>query len=188
MLKKMTLLAMIVSLAGLMLASCAAEKAADTATGAKEMTIAEFNANAADLVDQIVTVSGTVDHVCKHSGKRVFIFGEDPQDRLKIEAGEKVGTFDVGLEGSEIRVQGKVLEMRVDAAYLDEWEKEEVGEDCTADLKPESDGEPNAGAKPESAAMDRITALRKQLAESGKGYIGFYSLECVSFAEMQQED
>lgn len=187
MLKKMILLTLAVSVAALALAACSAEKATDTATEAKEMTIADFNTHAGEMVDQIVTVSGTVDHVCKHSGKRLFIFGEDPQDRLKVESSETVGSFDVALEGSEIRIQGKVLEMRVDEAYLDEWEKEEIGEDCTADLQPESDGTPNDGAKAENAAMDRITALRKQLADSGKGYVGFYSLECVSFEEVQQE-
>jgi len=185
MLKKMILPVMILSLAAL-LAGCSAEKADTAADQVPEMTIAEFNAQAAGMVDQIVTVSGTVDHVCKHSGKRLFIFGEDPQDRLKVESSETVGSFDVALEGSEIRIQGKVLEMRVDEAYLDEWEKEEIGEDCTADLTPKADSQAN-GAKSESAAMDRITALRKQLAESGKGYIGFYSLECASFEEVQQE-
>jgi hypothetical protein len=192
MLKKLIVLAM----ATMLLASCSGDQAADTtaekaADQPLEMTIADFNAHAADHVDQVVTVSGTVDHVCKHSGKRLFIFGDDPADRLKIEAGTEVASFDVALEGSEIQVVGKVLEMRMDEAYLDDWAKQEIGDDCTADIQPGQEQAEQvveaAEAQAENPTMQRIAALRQQLAESEKGYIGFYSLECVSFKEMKQE-
>lgn len=195
MLKKLT----IVALAVLLLASCSGEKAdeqaaAENAVPAKEMTVAELNAHAAELVDQVVVVSGTVDHVCKNSGKRLFIFGADPADRIKVESGPDISSFDVALEGSEIRVTGKVLELRIDDAYLDAWANEEAGTDnCTADIQPGEEAAEKVAAEAAtkadqpSAAMSQIDGLRKQLADSGKDFLGFYSLECVSFEELKQE-
>lgn len=198
MLKKLT----VVALAVLLLASCSGEKAAEQAdqntaekaAPAKEMTIADFNAHAGDLVDQTVVLTGTVDHVCKHSGKRLFIFGETPQERVKVESGPDISTFDVALEGSDIRVTGKVLELRIDEAYLDAWANEETGSDnCTADVQPGEEAaakvaeEAAAKADQPSAAMSQIDGLRKQLADSGRDFLGFYSLECVSFQELEQE-
>lgn len=194
MLKKLSLLA----LAVLLLASCSGEKAADQTAAAQEMSIADFNAHAADLVDQTVVLTGTVDHVCHNSGKRLFIFGPTPQDRVKVESGPTIASFDVKLEGSDIRVTGKVLEMRIDEAYLDAWAKEEGGgEDCTADIQPGQEAVEQAAeavtddhahaAEEMTATMKQIAGLRQQLADSGKDYLGFYSVECISFEEIKQE-
>jgi len=190
----------VLALAVVLLASCSGEKTAEQTTEqaaapAKEMTIAEFNTNAADYVDQTVVLTGTVDHVCKNSGKRLFIFGATPQERVKVESGPDISSFDVALEGTDIRVTGKVLELRIDDAYLDAWAKEELGSDkCTADIQPGQDAAQKVAeeaatkaAEAPSATMSQIDGLRKQLADSGKDFLGFYSVECISFEPVKQE-
>ncbi len=52
------------------------------------------------LVDKLVEIEGTVIHVCRESGKRFFL-GES---QFKVLASSNIGRFNVGLEGSDIKV------------------------------------------------------------------------------------
>ena len=52
------------------------------------------------MVDQTVTVRGFVTHTCKHSGKRCFIVGDDPNTSFRVEAGGEIGGFNRELTGS----------------------------------------------------------------------------------------
>ena len=81
---------------------------------------ADFEEKAVDLVDQKIALEGTINHVCKHGGKRFFL-GEE---RIKVVASDKIGSFDVALEGSDVYVEGILREERVDEAFLVEWEAE----------------------------------------------------------------
>lgn len=96
--------------------------------GDKEaMTVGELMEQAETLVDQTVMVEGTVTHVCKHGGKRLFI--TDGMDHeIKVESGENIAQFDATLEGSEVVVEAIVRELRIDEAYLQEWEAELAAE------------------------------------------------------------
>jgi hypothetical protein len=178
--KKLLLLAAM----ALLIAGCSGEKAATTETAPVVVTVADFNAHAADYVEKAVTVSGTVDHVCKHGGKKMFIMGEDPSERLKIEVGEGIPAFDIALEGSRVKVTGVGKVFKMDAAYLDNWESEA----CSAEAKTitgtgehhDEEGEHDEAAE----AQAKIDAMRKQLAESGEEYIGFYHVEAASFEEL----
>ena len=59
------------------------------------------------MVDQTVTVRGFVTHTCKHSGKRCFIVGDDPNTSFRVEAGGEIGGFNRELTGSEEEVNEK---------------------------------------------------------------------------------
>jgi hypothetical protein len=190
-----------------------------------ELSIAEFNASPDDYVDKALQVSGAVDHVCHHGGKKMFIMGDDPEQRMKIDAGEAVGSFPQELVGSDVEAQGVVRVLKVDEAYLDEWEAEvlrdaenveeeskdeESDKICAADhqgastadssgLADSSEATPASSAEDsvttaaevdghhsENPALERINSLRQKLAESDKDYLGFYSLECVSYEELTE--
>ena len=71
-----------------------------------EITTAEFSEQAAEMVDQKVTFEGTVMHVCKHGGKKMFI----NEDRVKIVVSEHLAAFDQTLEGSEVVITGVIIE------------------------------------------------------------------------------
>lgn len=69
----------------------------------------EFTAlteNPDEYVGKEISVEGKVVHVCMHSGKKLFITGENPDIRLYIQAGEEMPKFPTELLGSEVKVQG----------------------------------------------------------------------------------
>lgn len=195
----------IIAMSMLLIAGCSGDNSTDQAAEAGQshdqggngqthaadhpvpLTIAEFNAGGEEYEGKLVEVTGTVDHVCKHSGKRMFIRGDDPEDRVKIEAGD-LGTFDVALEGSKVKVVAMGTVMKMDNAYLDNWASEVSGEDpaagCTEEQKEIAKGGGDAGEEHESA-MSQINALRRNLAESGREYLAFCSLEARSFEEIK---
>ncbi len=67
---------------------------------------AEFATLAGDLLDQTVTIEGTVIHICRHSGKKMFI----SDDRVKIVVSESIASFDAELEGSVVVIKGIIRE------------------------------------------------------------------------------
>jgi len=197
---------LLLAILALLLAGCGGDDTGETAqtdqAAPVAVTIAEFNASPDAYVDKTLELTGTVDHVCAHGGKRMFIMGDDPADRVKIESG-KIPAFDADLAGSQVRVVAVARVETIDAAYLDAWEAEatvgEVAEACehggnAATEAPEAQQAAADAAAPEQAAeqageqenadLARIAQLRQQMAASGKDHIAFYHLECVSFEEL----
>lgn len=95
---------------------------------AKTMTIdpVDFPDKAGDLVGQEVEIEGLVVHVCKHGGKKMFIIGENPDIRVKIDASDKVTVFNAELEGSTVHVRGIVEEMTVEEVPEEEKQAEDA--------------------------------------------------------------
>jgi len=92
---------------------------------AQEVTVlkpTEFPDNAETYMGQKIQIEGLVVHVCKHGGKKMFIVGDDPEIRVKIDASDEVTVFDMELEGSTVMVQGIVQPL--DEEPLPESEKE----------------------------------------------------------------
>ncbi|MCD4665269.1 MAG: hypothetical protein K8R68_08350 [Bacteroidales bacterium] len=146
------------------------------------LTVAEFDNKAGDYVNKKVQISGTVDRTCKHSGKRMFIVDGKSEGRVKIEAGNNISSFDAELEGSDVLVKGLVTELKVDEAYLNEWENEILME-INSDHKIH-DGQHKAGEdeiEDYAKDMEKIENFRKKIAETGKDFLSFYSIECISF-------
>jgi len=75
------------------------------------------------LTNRMVKIAGIVDHVCKHGGKRLFIVGSNPGERLKVEAGDNP-PFNAELVGTEIEVIGILHTEKIDSTYLANWENE----------------------------------------------------------------
>lgn len=101
------------------------------------ITSTEFATVAENLIDQTVSIEGTVLHICKHGGKKMFI----SEDRVKVIASEKLAAFDLALEGSTVIVTGIIREESVpvlssekeapDTIAVDNTETEEVAaKDC----------------------------------------------------------
>ncbi len=134
----------------------------------KIVPVEDFQIKADSFVGKTIYVSGTVDHVCKHGGKKVVIVSDDGEASLKIMAGDKISKFDKSIEGETINVLGTVKELRVDEEYLSNWE-EEVKEHHKAD-DPEYKED-----------MERIAELRKKIKESKKGYLSFYSMDGIEY-------
>jgi len=161
------------------------------------VSVADFLASPEKWADKEVKIVGTVSHICKHSGKKMFVFGTDSESTVKIFAGGEVSTFDIDLEGSEVEVIGKVIEeARIDEQYLAEWEeeiKQSVGDSaqkvCAADGAAVSaqTNQTDTVATEETVEDDpyaMIKEYRKKLTDSGQAYIPVYAIECIKVKEI----
>ncbi len=134
-----------------------------------EVPLASFDSLAVDLVGKEVKVSGIVDHVCKHGGKKLLLVEGDNNIHVFND-----NRFDEALSGSKVTVIGVVEEERVDSAYLAEKLKHEKG----------SSGDGNEADKEKIAAMtEYINMMMDSLRNSGKDHFSNYSLKFVSLEE-----
>lgn len=90
------------------------------------LTLAEFKDQAENIVGQEVILKGTVVHVCKHGGQKMFITADDPDVRIKITTGDEMAAFVPELEGSNVEVVGVVEE--IEAEVIGEGQNAEEGE------------------------------------------------------------
>ncbi len=140
--------------------------------------------NPEQYVGQTVTLTGTVQHVCEVTGKRMFLSGQDnPEKTFKVTAGRGIGEFPIALNGSDVTARGVVRVQKIDQAYLDNWETE-----LNTGVKPEaahqghgSEGEEHDSA--EEGARSQLNNMREALAKSGKDQLLFYSLEATDYSE-----
>lgn len=170
----------------LMVISCSTDSAQQQQVDA-DLDVAQINANTSEYVDKTVSVTGTVNHVCRHGGKRLFVMSDDANDRFKVEAGQ-VGSFDVALEGSKVRVVGVVKELKVDKAYLDTWEKEVCAAEAENEAQKfasEHEGQDHAGnEQADNPTLQNINMLRQELVDSEQAHLSFYHLDAISFEEV----
>jgi len=160
------------------------------------LTVDSFLVSPEKWVNQDVVISGTVTHVCKHSGKKLFLFGGNPEKTVKVNAGGDHSTFDVKFEGSDVEITGTVVEdEKIDANYLNEWEADikKMVEDqnqkvCTEENKAIS-GQTADKAKAKDTVEDPyadVKEFRKKLAASGKPYIPIFAINCKTLKEIKK--
>jgi hypothetical protein len=149
------------------------------------LTIDQFNENPDDFVGKQIVIEGTVMHVCKHSGKRMFIGGgEELEERLQIKSSDEIATFDVDYEGLDVLVTGIVDELRIDESYLSEWENE------VRNAKPEESEDGHTceeGHDHDEGDMNhqlkQIENYRKMIADNGGKHLSFYSVIAKEYTE-----
>ncbi len=162
-------------------AECDKNQAKDLAV----ITCDEFSTNPDDYVGEEIIIEGTAVHVCSHGGKRMFIIGEDPDERIKITTGDDIEAFDVELEGSDVAVVGVVDELRVDEAYLTNWENEVMADNPESEMKIHggNEGHEHSDEGDIEEELNQINDLRAQLEESGDDHLSFYSIVASEFEE-----
>lgn len=163
------------------------------------INLKDFDDKAGEFVGKRVLLTGTIDHVCKHGGQKMFIVSEEAETRVKIVTGENMAAFNTDLEGESLSVLGVVDELRIDEEYLREWEeelKDNSGheEENEAMHMGEKKGEPHVGdgdhhhEEEASGEMKQINNLRQQLSESGKEYLSFFSVVCVEYEVVSTDE
>lgn len=176
-----------ISLIAVIAVSC--NQTAQQAETQKALTVSELLTQAPELVGKEVTFEGTVDHVCKHGGKRMFLVGTTAEERIKVTLGEGELVFKPEMEGSDVVVKGIVEELKIDKAYLDQWESEVMaeteGEAASKVHMGEAGHEANEGNKNDD--LEKIANFRTQIQDSGKDHISFYSVNCLSYEEKKAE-
>ena len=176
-----------------------------------EVSVETLLADASPFVEQPVSLKGTVVHVCRHGGQRLFIVGEDGENRFRITVGENISEFDIELEGSMIEVNGIVRELIIDETYLAEWEAEvsegskhdrgegheggvghgdDHGEAHDADSDNdhaeghEDHGEEEGEPDTETqiaSQLQKIQDVRDEIAASGKDHLSDFWIETIEF-------
>lgn len=88
---------------------------AESTDGTSKIEFAALVEHPQDFVGKSISVEGKVVHVCMHSGKKMFIVGENPDIRLFITAGEDMPKFPTELLGSQIVVEGTLEKVAASA-------------------------------------------------------------------------
>lgn len=132
------------------------------------VTIGTFDAEAGNYVDQEVKVSGIVDHLCKHGGKKLFMVSDDGD--LHVESEER---FDEELSGLDITVNGIVREFRVDEAYCLKMEEDNIQSHKTGETEDDL----------YERKMEQIQYYRDSMSTAGTDHLSYYSIEYVSHKE-----
>ncbi len=159
----------------------------NTSSDATKLAINSFDSVAANFVEKAVIIEGTVSHTCKHGGKRMFLIDNADSINVEITAGKDISKFDESLEGKDVVVYGILKEERIDEKYLSQWEselkaKENENHEGTG-VHTGVKGHEDQGV---DAKMQQINDYRKQIADSGKDHLSFYSVEAEKF-ELKQK-
>jgi len=134
------------------------------------LAIADFDIKAGEYVSKEVKVKGIVDHVCKHGGKKLLLVTDD--GNVHVTSDER---FEESLIGSEIALNGVVVEERIDEAYCLKMEED--------NLKSHSEGQTNDEMF--EAKKKHIQDYRDQMKANNTDHISNYSLEYVTHKEVK---
>jgi len=150
------------------------------------INMANFDDKVGDYVGKKIQIEGTVDHICKHGGQKLFVVSENSDARVKVTPDEEIAAFNAELEGDKIIIVGIVEEQRIDEAYLREWEEEIKAGSDMSDGKGEGvhlGGKVEKGGVDSDIAeeMEKVNNLREMIKESGTDHLSFYSILCTSY-------
>lgn len=164
------------------------ESESEEKAGVTELKVEDFDIMAADLVGKDIVITGTVNHVCEHGGKKMFLVEEGSEASVKITPDESMAAFNTNLVGSVIKVEGVVEELIIDEEYLMKWESELMSSNTEG-------GDGHGLGKGEAADMgehvaatESIANYRKQIAENEKGYLSFYSIVCKDYEMIKAKE
>ena len=158
------------------------EAQAEAAPAADTLTVDYVLAEADSLVGQTVVISGFCTHICKHSGRKIFLMGSDESKSIRVE-GAEIGGFAQECVSSNVTVTGVLREERVDEAYLQQWEAQAAAQRSEehGDKEAGCDTEKKARGEQANTTAGRIADFRAKIAERkaqcGKEYLSFYFVE-----------
>ena len=162
------------------------------------ITVDSFLASPEKWADKDVVMTGTVSHVCRNSGKKLFLFGANPEKTVKINTGGDYSTFDIKYEGTDVEITGTVVEdEKIDANYINEWEsdiKKMVADKdikvCTEDSKAitgQTSDKTVVNETPDDPYAD-VKEFRQKLEKSGKTYISIYAINIKTLKELKKKN
>ncbi len=167
--KKILILSLVVS----MFLACSTNQSNQTEEVSTEVTdviipqisVASFDIDAGQYINSEVSVSGIVDHVCKHSGKKLKLVTDGGSVHVESET-----RFDDALIGSEINLKGIVRELRIDESYCLQMEEDNISK--------HKEGETNE--EDFNHKQELIKSYRDSMAVAQVDHLSYYTLEYVS--------
>lgn len=137
-----------------------------------KITLGEFDTKAGEFIGKELEVTGIVDHVCKHGGKKILLVTDEGD--AHVVSNER---FDEALMGSEISLVGVVLEERIDEAYILKMEEDNI--------KSHSEGASNE--EQFNNKKKHLQEYRDQMKKEGIDHISNYSLQYISHKNIVTE-
>jgi hypothetical protein len=151
-----------------------AQIANEVSSDVEVINVVDLLANAKDYDGKEVIITGTATHVCKHSGKRLHLMGNDEKSKIRVEAGE-IGQFERELEGSDIIAKGIFHREVMDEEYMAKW-SEELGEEGKGMGK----GEHKSHEEKEEEA-GKMQTYKEMMGKTADGQLESFWLEGISF-------
>ena len=130
-------------------------------------SVAKLLSSASGLVNQTVVVSGIVDHVCKHSGKRCFIADEIDDVSIRVEAKGEIKGFNKELVGSTIVMTGVLRENKLSKAKIEEME---------SNARQKNEGQDHC-----STELNNVLNMKKWMKDNNKDFYSIYYIEGASY-------
>ncbi|HKM93563.1 MAG TPA: hypothetical protein VJY41_07925 [Prolixibacteraceae bacterium] len=137
-----------------------------------ELKVEDLLRVAEQNIEKELTISGRINHVCSHSGRRCFIVDSTGEFSIRIEAAGEIENFGKELMGNLIKVTGILKENRLMASEIDEMANDVIAEHP-------SDAEPNGEHC--SAEMTNINKMRSWMKEHGKNYYSIFYIEGIRY-------
>lgn len=136
-----------------------------------------------------VKLEGVCTHICSHGGRKIFLMGSDDTQTIRIEATTEIGKFGQNTVNNIVRVEGKLVEDRIDENYLTAWEERlrqqteekhgKAGENgCSSEQKARGE---NQVSTPQQRIDNFRTRIAKRHEKEGKDYLSFYHIEATSY-------
>lgn len=138
----------------------------------KVLTLDEFYASPAEYTDKEITITGIVDHVCKHGGKRLLLVSDNAD--IHVDAEEDRFTED--LVGKMLELKGIVREFRVDEAYCLKKEEDNI----------QAHNEKKTDDEAFEAEKENIQYYRDSMKVAGVDYLSYWSIDYLSHKEMEK--
>jgi hypothetical protein len=160
------------------------ENAATAKNDTTRLAVLTFEKQADSCINKPVILDGTVIHICKHGGKRMFLVDGTDSIRVEVTTGPNIVKFDEALTGSRVRIFGTLKEERIDAKYLNEWEAEVKKPEANHDVGIHTGAKGHEDQDAEDK-LAQISALRADLKNSGKDHLSTYSIETAKFIELK---
>ncbi|MGN0034011.1 MAG: hypothetical protein ACI358_09600 [Candidatus Limimorpha sp.] len=180
---KKNLFLILISFITLSFISCCSNK--------NEVSVDDFGTKAKDLVGQEISITGVAQHICNHSGRKLFLTSpEGGETMVTVFTNPDMKPFDKETIGKTYTVKGVVkITNTIDEAYLQEWEAKVMESIANGEAQNE---EGHCGTENKAAGIEvddnidnpqlaQIKALRQKIAENNGQPLVFYHVECNSF-------
>lgn len=137
-----------------------------------KLNLGTFYIDAANYVDTEVLVTGIVDHVCKHSGKKLLLVNNEGDVHVIAET-----RFEDELIGEHLELKGIVREERIDESYCLKMEEDNI--------KSHKEGDTDDEAY--QHRLDMVQSYRDSMEITNVDHLSFYSLDYVSSEKIGAE-
>ena len=148
------------------------------------VALKDLQENGADFLDKEIQTKGIVDHVCRHSGKKILLVADDVSVHVMAEE-----RYDANLVGKEILINAIVKEDRTDESTLLKIEEDAINSHKHSDEEEKVDEETEEEIAAVEARQERIIAyvntMRDSLKNANKEYFSEYYLEYISYEEVK---